>query len=69
MTKPIHPRHYRSKLAKLQQIVMREMMDGCCDCREQNGLCRKHWIEAAEMFLKPRKNTEKIFGPPGGASR
>jgi hypothetical protein len=46
---------YRKRIARERRLLIREMMDGCNDCREMKGLCTKHYPIAVQMILHPRK--------------
>lgn len=46
---------FKKKIDRLRKIMIQEMIDGCLDCQEQNSLCFKHYKEAADIILNPRK--------------
>lgn len=46
---------YRKRIARERRLLIREMRDGCNDCRGMKGLCEKHYPIAVQMTLYPRK--------------
>ncbi len=47
---------FQSKVQRAQQILVQELMDGCCECRKLKGLCREHWGVAVDAILRPRES-------------
>lgn len=46
---------FKSKVRRAVQLAIREMRDGCLECRAQRGLCHRHWPAAVELVLNPKK--------------
>lgn len=52
--KPCDPA-FRRRLARAVRLFLRELRDGCVDCRLARGYCAEHARVARDCFLHPRK--------------
>jgi hypothetical protein len=46
---------FRKRVRREIALRIREMRDGCLDCRAVRGLCPRHAQEAEKLILSPRK--------------
>lgn len=45
---------YRKRIARERRLLIREMRDGCNECRIVKGLCKKHYYIAVDLTLHPK---------------
>ena len=48
-------RKFKKRVYREQRLAIREMRDGCLDCRECRGLCAKHYHVAVGIALHPKE--------------
>jgi hypothetical protein len=51
------------RLRKLQNVKIQEIIDGCLDCSEIDGVCSKHWPLVWGIICKPRQHEKDLLLP------
>lgn len=46
---------FDKQVARLRNLLIQEMIDGCLKCQEEGCLCFEHHQKACDMILNPRK--------------
>ena len=65
------PAEFARKVRRSQRLAVREMRDGCNDCRACRGLCPAHAEAALEVVLRPRNSPavkEILLGEPAATA-
>lgn len=51
-------KQFQRLVRREQDLAIREMRDGCLDCRAVRGLCHQHYKEALEIILHPHEKLQ-----------